>query len=518
MSKMKKITILALALFVFVSIQGVHTKAYFRVIDESKTTRYVDGVRHTEIVGDIDFNGVVTSQKINYMSANPTAYNDLNIVVGDNYLNYGYSKGTLEEIIYNVNDRYENYSVIGGVNGDFYGSMGIPIEAYVRNYEVISPGLGYERTVIGFHDDGTVSYGTPCLEGYELVVFDVDGRMKTRIDLDGVNTPFTGGEQIIAYFDTYTDTITSDVTKVILDGFEIKHNNSSQRHFGKGYFEAITTDEITVPPLDIVVVGENINEYNLFEPGGYALVQQKLGCGFEGVRFAIGGWEVLVEDGVPVTGHTEGAGYQYRHPRTAIGIKEDGTIFFVTVDGRDFAGNYKGVTAEEMGELMAHFDAVQAFNLDGGGSTTMMLLNDTDGYDTLNTPSDGYLREISNGVFFVRGEHAPIETVPYPDFRTVLETPDGIYKDRENNLWFNEKGHAVGYILDINGTEQVVYNNIIALDLAPGIYEVKITAIADQIDYKNSESSEVYTIVIFTNNIQNVIDHLEAMITEEVTN
>lgn len=514
---MKKIVILILTISTLLSIQAVHTKAYFRVLEDTKTTRYVDGVRHTEIVGDIDFNGVITSQKINYLGANPTSYDDLNIVVGDNYLQYGYAKGTLEEIIWNVNERYDNYSVIGGVNGDFYGSMGIPIEAYVRNYEVISPGLGNERTVIGFHDDGTVSYGTPCLEGYELVVFDAEGKLKTRIDLDGVNIPYTGGNQIIAYFDSYQEQITSSVTKVILDGYELKNNNSSQRLFGKGYFQEITTDEITVPPLDIVVVAEDINQYNLFEQGGYALVQQKLGCGFENVRFAIGGWEVLVVDGIPVTGHTEGAGYQYRHPRTAIGIKEDGTVFFVTVDGRDFAGNYKGMTAEEMGELMYHFGAEQAFNLDGGGSTTMMLLNDNGEYDTLNTPSDGYLREISNGVFFVRGEHQEVETVPYPDFRTVLEVPNGLYKNHENKLYFNQVEHAVGYLLNINGEEVVVYNNIVALDLSPGIYEIKIRAIGDQVDYKNSEDSDIYTIVIFTNNIQNAIDFIQQMIIQEIT-
>lgn len=62
-----------------------------------------------------------------------------------------------------------------------------------------------------------------------------------------------------------------------------------------------------------------------------------------------------------------------RHPRTAVGLTRDGgTLLLVAVDGRQ-EGHSRGVTLAELGELMKGFGAHQAINLDGGGSTALVL-------------------------------------------------------------------------------------------------------------------------------------------------
>jgi exopolysaccharide biosynthesis protein len=70
-----------------------------------------------------------------------------------------------------------------------------------------------------------------------------------------------------------------------------------------------------------------------------------------------------------------------KHPRTAIGIKPDGTWILVVVDGRQPELSL-GLTMEELAELMANLGCSSAMNLDGGGSTTFY-------YDgkILNSPS-----------------------------------------------------------------------------------------------------------------------------------
>ncbi|MCC3648519.1 phosphodiester glycosidase family protein [Cytobacillus oceanisediminis] len=71
-----------------------------------------------------------------------------------------------------------------------------------------------------------------------------------------------------------------------------------------------------------------------------------------------------------------------RHPRTLAGIKADGTLLFVTIDGRA-PGISVGVNFEESARIMKSLGAVHALNLDGGGSTSMTVR------DTLVTrPSD----------------------------------------------------------------------------------------------------------------------------------
>ena len=79
-----------------------------------------------------------------------------------------------------------------------------------------------------------------------------------------------------------------------------------------------------------------------------------------------------------------------RNPRTAAGVTRDGRIILLTVDGRGYdrpqpSGDIAstGLTIEELRTVMAHLGAVEALNLDGGGSTAMVV-----GNRLVNHPSD----------------------------------------------------------------------------------------------------------------------------------
>lgn len=61
-----------------------------------------------------------------------------------------------------------------------------------------------------------------------------------------------------------------------------------------------------------------------------------------------------------------------RHPRTAVGVRADGTLLLVTVDGRRPAESV-GMSLPELTDLMLELGCVSALNLDGGGSTTMVV-------------------------------------------------------------------------------------------------------------------------------------------------
>lgn len=70
------------------------------------------------------------------------------------------------------------------------------------------------------------------------------------------------------------------------------------------------------------------------------------------------------------------------HPRTAVGQKKDGTLIFVVIDGRR-PGWSAGVTLHQLQEVLLEMGAYNAFNLDGGGSSSMVFQN-----QVLNKPSD----------------------------------------------------------------------------------------------------------------------------------
>lgn len=64
--------------------------------------------------------------------------------------------------------------------------------------------------------------------------------------------------------------------------------------------------------------------------------------------------------------------FKYRHPRTLLGRKPNGNFLLVVVDGRT-ASNL-GVTGQQSAEIMMGLGAHQAVNLDGGGSSTMIVV------------------------------------------------------------------------------------------------------------------------------------------------
>lgn len=61
-----------------------------------------------------------------------------------------------------------------------------------------------------------------------------------------------------------------------------------------------------------------------------------------------------------------------KYPRTAIGIKDNGDWIFVVVDGA-FYGLIGGMTIQELSLLMLDLGCIEALNLDGGGSSTMVI-------------------------------------------------------------------------------------------------------------------------------------------------
>lgn len=104
------------------------------------------------------------------------------------------------------------------------------------------------------------------------------------------------------------------------------------------------------------------------------------------VQSITGGGPQLLKDGkVAITNEAEkigGAFVSDRHPRTAIAKLKSGQILLLTVDGRQ-PGVSVGMSLPGLAELLLEFGASEAINLDGGGSTTMVVKN-----KIVNRPSD----------------------------------------------------------------------------------------------------------------------------------
>ncbi|MCW2666500.1 MAG: hypothetical protein JWN57_1462, partial [Frankiales bacterium] len=121
--------------------------------------------------------------------------------------------------------------------------------------------------------------------------------------------------------------------------------------------------------------------------------------GFPGAVDVLGGNPLLIQDGVRQSQDLSGSGAFFaRNPRTAVGVTGDGRMLLVVVDGRQ--GSYSaGMTLGELADFMATLGARDAINLDGGGSSTMVV-NGLQG----NRPSDGRERAVPSALVVLPGE------------------------------------------------------------------------------------------------------------------
>lgn len=133
-----------------------------------------------------------------------------------------------------------------------------------------------------------------------------------------------------------------------------------------------------------------------------------------------------------------------RHPRTAVGINQDSTrVYFLTVDGRQPALSV-GMALWELADYMISIGCHHGVNLDGGGSTVMVVRD-----NIVNSPSDpGGERSVGNALL----------AVAEVDVSTILDSfslsPRQIIIDSTQTRKIDIKGFDIwGYGIEIKPTD-----------------------------------------------------------------
>ena len=172
------------------------------------------------------------------------------------------------------------------------------------------------------------------------------------------------------------------------------------------------------------------------------------------MKGVVSGHPQLVNNGTALATNTSTAACTTRNPRSAVGMSADKkTLLIAVVDGR--SSKSVGMTCTELAALMKSFGANEAFNLDGGGSSTMYLR----GTGVVNAPSDGAERVVGNhlGVFA-------------PKLGSVGSVSGSVYADPDKLKPL--KGASV--TITGGGTDTTDMAGLYELDTLPGA--LKVTA------------------------------------------
>lgn len=228
-------------------------------------------------------------------------------------------------------------------------------------------------------------------------------------------------------------------------------------------------------------------------PGTLALVS-----GFPGI--VIEGFPRTCASPTATTCFPDRSDMRSRHPRTAMGLSQDlSTFYLAVVDGRTSASS--GMYGSELADLMSQLGAWNAFNLDGGGSSQFWVagegyLNDVDG----NNNGNG-TRSVTNhwGVFGGTGNGLPTRpghcvtappcgTVPAGG-TTIEEDTPCFRKFGDPTYWRTETNGSGGHLWWTNAFDSEQPDNWASWQLhfeEAGLYEVEYWADASFSVYEDT--------------------------------
>ena len=297
-------------------------------------------------------------------------------------------------------NSYAGHTVLGAVNGDFYGTT--PTNIQVRNGEVLLKPI--DRSIISF-----TATQNPWLG---KVSFSSSVRIASALrSVQGVNQA-RGTDQLILYnkyFGTNTGTNAFGAEAIInpLNGWFV---NDTMRCVVESLVNGV--GNMAIPQGKAALSGHGTAQSFIttnFHVGDTLKLWQGAQPALARIKEMVGGWPKIVYNGVNYVDQAfqeEGnPSHTYeRHPRTAAGFSADNTLLYlVTVDGRQSSS--AGMTLHELANFLISIGVHHAINLDGGGSTTMVVRG-----AIANAPSDGGIeRSVSNSLLVVSS--APTDTL-----------------------------------------------------------------------------------------------------------
>ena len=307
--------------------------------------------------------------------------------------------------VLNIAKDYEtktNRKVIFATNGDYFDlNTGTNIESYVNEGIVINKGAFITKHCIGFDNDKKVVVGR---------MTDVEKRLMLKLndettlyEIDKFNEEPSDGE--IAVYNVAGTYSLNNCGRYIISSSSANLNQcpvwGESKRMSMGDKTSSSSLTLKSGQFAIVLKDGELNDYfykNIVYGVEVNLVEVPSGE-YEGCTWVLGGYDILVNNfNVNTSCHTDNSG-NAAAPRTFIGFKEDNTGFLCVVDGRQSSYSV-GITVNEEAKLASSLGAKYALELDGGGSSTVVLrLNDE--LEVRNSPSDGSLRGVSNAIMLV---------------------------------------------------------------------------------------------------------------------
>jgi exopolysaccharide biosynthesis protein len=288
---------------------------------------------------------------------------------------------------------------LAGVNADFFPFTGDPLGLAIHNGELVSEPM--DRAAVGITSDGKAIIDRLS---FEATITMASGE---SFPLRGVNRK-RGQHELVIFAPIFGG------PSGAADGTEVVLFADAPLRANRDITCTVQADPqaagIAIPKDSLVLSGHGTGaswiSANLHVGDKLTLrlnVKAASGRSWDDVVEAVGGGPLLMRNGEAyVDGEDEKFSASLiaaRHPRTAVGVTASGELLLVAVDGRQTIS--RGVTLAELAQLMKGLGAVDAINLDGGGSTSLSIRG-----IVADSPSEGRERPVANALLVYASQPA----------------------------------------------------------------------------------------------------------------
>lgn len=410
--------------------------------------------------------------------------------------------------------KQKGYDPVIGINADFFSfKTGVPMSHTIIDGKVYTADTS-KTPAIGFYANGTayagelsISVNLTTASGESFVIDCINKyRQPYAVYLYDRNY----GEETHSP-DSGRDIVLSDVSGEFIIGKKVTATVESISD---------NSGSVSIPEGKLLLgvsetaADEIKGRLNCLEEGEKVTISITVNEDFDiwkDIKYAVGGTGGTLITNGELNYTDDGA-----NPRTAIGIKEDGTLIFYTIDGRQKGYSY-GVRKETLAKRLLELGCVNAINLDGGGSTSLgYAVPGSKEFKIANSPSEGSLRSCANFFFILNllesdgiaqtlnlGNHgvallsgstvSMAATSAFDKSFRFADIPDNITYYIEDDADTPDKNGRTSYITE-DGTLMAYGNGDIYVagksDSAYGSARVSTIATPDNIDIYNSDSGE----------------------------
>ena len=271
-----------------------------------------------------------------------------------------------------------SYNDIAMINASYFGGSGI-LYGLTKIGGVIVSNDYFNRSAIGMNDDGTVIFGRVRYEG--KIIYD---NMEIPVNVNterGENSAVVFNE----YFGATTGTNNFGVEIEVQNGVITNIFRNKGNNFILKNAHIISANGTAAEIFANAQIGDEIifSEKIISEDADFNSVPHILGAG---PRLIANGKILVTADAEAFPADIRVG----RAPRSAVGVTKWGDYILAVVDGRQ--SQSRGCTLTEWAEILLNkFGAVNAINLDGGGSSELIVKE-----KIVNSPSDGTERRIGS--------------------------------------------------------------------------------------------------------------------------